>query len=59
MWRRAKHTMTKHKVPLRLSRVEIVTRSFNESNQCVREEWEYYYPEESDTQVPGFKKTKK
>ena len=43
------------KPEMKLSRIEIVKRHFNEQNQCVREEFEYYYPVESENKI-GFQK---
>lgn len=40
---------------MKLNRIEIVKRTFNDQNQCVREEWEYYYPIEQDNKI-GFQK---
>ena len=39
-----------------LTRVEIVSRTFNEQGQIIKEEWEYYYPTKPDIQIHGFKK---
>lgn len=50
--------MKKDNTILRLSRVEVVTRSFNAQNQCVKEEFEYYFPDDGDEREIGFKAKK-
>lgn len=39
---------------LKISRVEVVQRQFNASNQIVKEEWHYYYPVDTSGHVDGF-----
>ncbi len=40
-----------------LTRVEIVSRTFNEQGQIIKEKWEYYYPvNKPDNEIHGFKK---
>jgi len=48
--------MTKDGKDLTLTRVEIVSRTFNEQGQIVKEEWEYYYPIKENDVIHGFKK---
>jgi len=43
---------------LKIQRVEIIQRVFNPQNQIVREQIEYYYPEDTDAVVIGFKAPK-
>lgn len=44
---------------MRLSRVEIVKKQYNEQGQIVQEEWQYFYPETKQDVVEGFKPSNK
>lgn len=48
--------MTKDGKEFSLSRVEIVTRTFNEQGQIIKEEWEYYHPAKPDIEIHGTSK---
>ncbi len=42
-----------------LSRVEEVTKEYDSSGKVVKEIWKYYYPEDEEMRVVGFKEKKK
>lgn len=46
--------MKKDGLILELDRVEVITRTFNRNNQCVKEEFEFYLPKESRPAQIGF-----
>lgn len=39
---------------LTLQRTEIVTKEYDNQNRIVREQWQYFYPEEALEQIVGF-----
>lgn len=51
--------MIKDGIELELARVEVITRVFNTKNQCVKEEFEYYYPKDKKPEEVGFKVAKR
>lgn len=46
------------KTLLKVQRVEIIERVYNKRNQVVREQIEYYYPDEVESIICGFKPKK-
>lgn len=47
--------MIRDSLKLNLARVEIISRIYNKNGQCIREEFEYYYPEDLIEEPLGFK----
>lgn len=43
---------------LKIQRVEIVSKAYDTHGRIVKEEWQYFFPENSDNIITGFKDKK-